>query len=182
MVDTPYYICQAEMTSPGGFRCISPPWNELVMVNVTSGAVVWRSPLGFIPKPNFQKSWGSYQQFGGVTETLGGLLFVGGTDDNHLWVFDAFTGKELFGFGLPYPAITTPITYRINNIQYVTVHTSNVGTNGAIFGFTIMTSNPRDPSDPRDPPDTSPPSDLKQLMVLALVLCGFLVVLMSFWK
>jgi len=108
------------------------------MVNTTSGAVVWRSTLGYFPQPTFLKNWGSVDQIGGVTETLGGLLFVAGTMDNHLWIFDAFTGKELVGIELPYPASTTPITYRINDVQYVTVHTANE-THGAILSWTIMT-------------------------------------------
>jgi len=124
--DTPYYMCwNYSWRSPGGYPCLAPPWTELVMVNATSGQVIWRRPLGFVPNPDFNKNWGSIFQRGGVTETLGGLLFVAGTADNSLWVFDSVTGNEIFSIPLPYSATSTPITYRINNVQYVTIQTSN---------------------------------------------------------
>jgi len=139
--DTPYKYCSAPMRSNEGYPCIAPPWTELIRVDANTGGVVWRQPLGYVPNSNYSTVWGSIGQAGGVTETLGGVIFVTGTSDRNLWGFDAATGRQLFSAQLPWTAYTTPITYQIKGTQFVTVFTTN-DTNGAIMSWTVPNPSP----------------------------------------
>jgi len=134
---TPYTVCSATLKSPGGFPCIHPPWTELVMVNISTGTQIWRSPAGYVPLPGFSRNWGSISQRGGVMETLGGLIFVSGTDDNNLWGFDATSGNQVFSAALPGSASGTPITFRIQDTQYIVLITINGSVGGTVMAWSL---------------------------------------------
>jgi quinoprotein glucose dehydrogenase len=103
--------------------CQQPPWGELSAVNVNTGEIAWRVPLGSfdeldakgVPKtgtPNI----------GGSIVTAGGLVFIGATVDARLRAFDSRTGKELWSGKLDADAQSTPITFQgKNGKQYVAV-------------------------------------------------------------
>jgi quinoprotein glucose dehydrogenase len=103
--------------------CQQPPWGELSAVDVSSGEIAWRVPLGGfaeleakgIPKtgaPNL----------GGSISTAGGLVFVGATVDAKFRAFDARTGAELWAADIGGAAHTVPISYAgRNGKQYVAI-------------------------------------------------------------
>ena len=76
--------------------CQQPPWGELVAVNVNTGDIAWKVPLGITESlpPDKQKT--GRPGIGGPIATAGGLVFIGATDDNRFRAFDAKTGKELW--------------------------------------------------------------------------------------
>src|ERR1035438_8734304 len=76
--------------------CNQPPWGELVAVNVNTGDIGWRVPLGITESlpPEKQKT-GRPSQGGSIT-TASGLVFIGAADDNRFRAFDGKTGKELW--------------------------------------------------------------------------------------
>jgi len=140
---TPYTCCLGFMMSPGEveYPCSPPPWTELVRLDISTGAQIWRRTYGYVPHPGFSRNWGSFEQRGsGVTETLGGILFVSGTLDNHLWGFDATTGNEIFSAALPNSAFATPITYRVKDTQYVVIVTTNM-TNEEVIAWSLPNPN-----------------------------------------
>jgi quinoprotein glucose dehydrogenase len=104
--------------------CQQPPWGEIVAVNVNTGDVAWRSPLGSfdeldalgVPKT------GTPEHRGGPITTAGGLVFIGATIDARFRAFDARTGKELWTTKLADAAKATPITFEgKNGKQYVAI-------------------------------------------------------------
>jgi quinoprotein glucose dehydrogenase len=104
--------------------CQQPPWGEILAVNVSSGDIAWRSPLGSfdeldalgVPKT------GTPEHRGGPIATAGGLVFIGATIDSRFRAFDAKTGKELWTTKLVDAAKATPITYQgKNGKQYVAI-------------------------------------------------------------
>jgi quinoprotein glucose dehydrogenase len=104
--------------------CQKPPWGEIVAVNVNTGNVAWRSPLGSfdeldalgVPKT------GTPEHRGGPIATAGGLVFIGATIDARFRAFDARTGKELWTTRLADAAKATPITFEgKNGKQYVAI-------------------------------------------------------------
>lgn len=102
--------------------CQQPPWGELVAVNVNTGNIAWRVPLGITDSlpPDKQKT--GRPGIGGPIATAGGLVFVGATDDNRFRAFDAKTGKEIWSFKLDAAAATVPSTYQgKDGRQYVVV-------------------------------------------------------------
>ena len=104
--------------------CQQPPWSEILAVNVNTGDIAWRSPLGSfdeldalgVPKT------GTPEPRGGPIATAGGLVFIGAAIDARFRAIDARTGKELWMAKLVDAAKATPITYQgKNGKQYVAI-------------------------------------------------------------
>jgi quinoprotein glucose dehydrogenase len=103
--------------------CSSPPFGELVAVDVNRAAIVWRAPLGEfddlkargIPKtgtPNI----------GGTIVTATGLVFIAGTIDGRFRAFDAQTGAMLWETTLDASGHATPMTFMgRDQRQYVVI-------------------------------------------------------------
>src|ERR1700730_5301235 len=104
--------------------CQTPPWGEILAVNVNTGDISWREPLGSfeeldalgVPKT------GTPEPRGGAIATAGGVLFIGAAIDRRFRALDAKTGKELWITNLAESAKATPITYQgKNGKQYVAI-------------------------------------------------------------
>jgi len=111
--------------------CQQPPWGELVAVNVNTGEIAWKVPLGVTDSlPEGKQNTGRPGN-GGTIATAGDLVFVGATDDARFRAFDAKSGKELWTVKLPGAAEATPITYQgRDGRQYVVI----TATGGGFFG------------------------------------------------
>ena len=102
--------------------CSQPPWGELVAVNVNTGDIAWKVPLGITESLPPDKQNTGRPGMGGPIATAGGLVFVGATDDDRFRAFDAKTGKELWSFKLDAAAGSVPSTYQgKDGRQYVVV-------------------------------------------------------------
>jgi len=112
--------------------CNQPPWGELVAVNVNTGDIVWRVPLGITDSlPPEKQNTGRPSQ-GGSIATASGLVFIGAADDNRFRAFDARTGKELWSAKLNASAESVPATYLgKDGGQYVVVSGTGGGDAGA---------------------------------------------------
>ena len=77
--------------------CSAPPFGELVAVNVNTGDVAWRVPLGIVEELEAKgiRNTGALN-LGGSMATASGLVFIGATADRRFRAFDAKTGKELW--------------------------------------------------------------------------------------
>ena len=108
-----------------GWLCQRPPWGNLVAVNVRTGDIAWKVPLGITDElPAGKKNTGRLN-LGGPITTAGGLLFIGATNDKRFRAFDEKTGKELWVTRLDMSAHAVPITYLgRNGKQYVAVTAS----------------------------------------------------------
>jgi quinoprotein glucose dehydrogenase len=103
--------------------CQQPPWGELVAVNVNTGDIAWKVPLGITESLPADKQNTGRPGIGGPIATAGGLVFVGATDDNRFRAFDAKSGKELWSFKLDAAAGSVPSTYQgKDGRQYVVVN------------------------------------------------------------
>ena len=105
-----------------GLYCQNPPWGQLTAVNVNTGDIAWRVPLGITESlpPEKQKTGRPSQ--GGSIATASGLVFIGASDDSHFRAFDAKTGKELWSAKLNASAESVPATYLgSDGGQYVVV-------------------------------------------------------------
>lgn len=58
---------------------------------------------------------------GGPLVTAGGLIFIAAATDNKLRAIDIKTGKVVWQVGLPAGGQTTPMTYEIDDRQYVVI-------------------------------------------------------------
>lgn len=111
--------------------CQQPPWGELAAVNVNTGEIAWKVPLGVTDNLPEGKNATGRPGNGGTIATAGGLVFVGATDDARFRAFDSRTGKELWTVKLSGAAEATPMTYEgRDGKQYVVI----ASTGGGFFG------------------------------------------------
>jgi quinoprotein glucose dehydrogenase len=120
---TPYAMSRAPLRSPSGLPCIKPPFGELVALDLGTGQIAWRTPLGSLDElaPGVGRIAKGSVVLGGPIVTAGGLIFQGGTLDRTLRAFSAADGKLLWSAELPASAHATPMTYEFGGKQYVVV-------------------------------------------------------------
>lgn len=139
---TPYVVRRNVFLSPWGTPCVKPPWGKLIAINLNTGEIEWQRPLGTLeglaPMGGLFK-WGT-PNTGGSLQTASGLTIIGATLDGYLRAFDSATGKLLWRHKLPYPAMATPITYRIgkDSRQYIVIAAGGHGALGAEPGDALV--------------------------------------------
>ena len=89
--------------------CQKPPWGTLNAIDVNTGQIVWKVPLGEV---NGLKTETGSPNLGGSVVTAGGLVFIGATTDSRFRAFDSRTGKQLWVAELAASAHAAPITYK----------------------------------------------------------------------
>ena len=120
--------------------CSSPPFGELVAVDVNSGSVAWRVPLGVFDElkaRGYDKT--GTPNIGGTIVTSSGVVFVGATIDKRFRAFNAQTGALLWETMLDASAHATPMTFMgRDHRQYVVVAASGDGLLGSPPGRRIV--------------------------------------------
>lgn len=125
--------------------CQQPPWGEMLAVNVNTGDIAWRVPLGSfeeLDKLGVPKT-GTPTTNGGSIATAGGLVFIGATLDGKFRAFDSRTGAELWVTNIGVDVNSVPITWQSKNgKQYVGVFASGASrtktpTTGRLLVYTL---------------------------------------------
>ena len=124
-----------QFLDPDGYPAVKPPWGTLNAINLNTGELVWRIPLGEYPELTKRGiSPTGTQNFGGSIVTAGGLVFVGGSKDEKFRAFDKSTGKLIWETVLPAGGYATPATYQVNGKQYIVIAAGGGGKNGTKTG------------------------------------------------
>jgi quinoprotein glucose dehydrogenase len=103
--------------------CQKPPWGLLNAIDVNTGDIAWRVPLGITEALDAKGIHNTgAPNIGGSIATAGGLVFIAATNDSRFRAFDAKTGKELWTARIDGSGHATPITYSgRNGRQYVVI-------------------------------------------------------------
>lgn len=105
-----------------GYPAIKPPWGTLNAVDLNTGEVKWKVPLGEVPELTKRGiPITGTENYGGPVVTAGGLIFIGATNDGKIRAFDKDTGDMLWEHDLPFDGNATPSVYAIDGKQYVII-------------------------------------------------------------
>ena len=123
----------------GPWPCQAPPWGELSAVNVNSGEIAWRIPLGSFPELDaLEIPTTGRTNVGGPIATGGGLVFIAATEDRKFRAFDSKSGKKLWETELNSNGSAVPISYEgKNGKQYVAIVSNGSSEKGVIHPPTL---------------------------------------------
>jgi quinoprotein glucose dehydrogenase len=105
-----------------GYPANKPPWGTLNCIDLNTGKLVWKVPLGEHPeltKQGVPKT--GTENYGGAIVTAGGLVFCAGTRDRKIRAFDKDTGAELWSAELPWVGNAPPATYEVDGRQFIVI-------------------------------------------------------------
>ncbi|MET0674630.1 MAG: pyrroloquinoline quinone-dependent dehydrogenase [Bradyrhizobium sp.] len=135
----PFAMTRAVALGPLGLPCNTPPWGEMVAVDLKAGRILWRSRVGTTED---RAPLGMAFAFGtplvnGVAITAGGIVFTGALD-SYLRAFDARSGRELWQGRLPVPGVANPMTYSWKGEQYVAIGAGGHSESGTTIGDSVV--------------------------------------------
>lgn len=121
-----------------GYPAISPPWGTLNAVDLNTGEIKWRVPLGEYPELTARgiPRTGT-ENYGGPVVTAGGLVFIAATADKMIRAFDKDSGALLWQAKLPFGGNSTPSTFSVGGRQYVVVSAGGSRWGGPVGGQLI---------------------------------------------
>ena len=106
-----------------GYPGSKPPWGTITAINLNTGKIKWQVPFGEykeLTKKGFPIT--GTENYSGLTGTEAGLLLATGTLDKQFRILDTNNGKELWSYELPFIGSSPPVTYQIDNEQYILIN------------------------------------------------------------
>jgi quinoprotein glucose dehydrogenase len=114
---------------------IKPPWGALNAIDLDTGRIAWKVPLGeYEDLARLGGPKTGTENFGGAMATAGGLVFCAGTRDLKIRAFDSASGEELWQYKLQNGGFAPPATCEVNGRQYVVIAATGGGKLGGDLG------------------------------------------------
>ena len=109
--------------------CQNPPFGDMVAVDLATGDIAWRSPLGHIESlETIGVNDTGTLNLGGSIATGGGLVFIGATNDQRFRAYESKTGKRLWEVKVEANGHTNPMTFLgRDGVQYVVLMATGGG-------------------------------------------------------
>ena len=123
-------LAWSEFTTSDGNPASNPPWGYVVKLDLKTGKILWKTPVGYELTMDKNKPTGT-SIFGGTALNSGGVLFVTGTHDNLVYGINAKTGKIIWEYKMYAAGSAPPTLFNYKNEQYLVV----VSTGGAYYRY-----------------------------------------------
>jgi quinoprotein glucose dehydrogenase len=105
-----------------GYPAIKPPWGTLNAVDLNTGEIKWKVPLGEYKELTARGiAPTGTENYGGPVVTAGGVIFIAATADEKIRAFDKDSGEVLWQAELPFGGNATPSTYTAGGRQFVVI-------------------------------------------------------------
>lgn len=133
-------IDYTKFLDPEGYPATKPPWGTMNAIDLNTGKIKWKVPLGEYEELSEQGiELTGTENFGGSIVTKGGLVFIGASRDQKFRAFDKETGEVLWETTLPYGGYAIPSTYMVGGRQYVIIPATGGGKLGTQSGDAYVT-------------------------------------------
>lgn len=107
---------------PEGYPAVKPPWGTLNAIDLNTGDILWKIPLGeFEELTERGIPQTGTENYGGPVVTAGDLIFIGASQDEKFRAFNKHSGELLWETELPAGGYATPSVYQVNGKQYVVI-------------------------------------------------------------
>ncbi|HEV7403751.1 MAG TPA: PQQ-binding-like beta-propeller repeat protein [Chthoniobacteraceae bacterium] len=124
-----------KVNDPEGYPGATPPWGTLNCLDLDTGKLVWKVPLGEYPELTAKGVPKTGQEnFGGAMVTAGGLVFCSGTRDRKIRAFAAKDGAEMWSADLPLHGTCAPASYEARGRQFIVLPATGGGKLGGPSG------------------------------------------------
>lgn len=134
-------VIMGPFNSPLGLPCQEPPWGYVAGADLNAGEIAWQHKNGTVqdaasvPLPPIELG---VPGIGGPIITAGGVAFLGATIDDYLRAYDLDTGAQLWSHRLPAGGQSTPMTYSVDERQYVVHVAGGHGSLGTTAGDYVI--------------------------------------------
>lgn len=122
-----------------GLPASNPPWGYIAKLDLVSGKILYKSPVGNININGKNEKIGT-ANYGGLALNGAGILFFTGTEDSLAYAIDANNGEELWSYKMSAAGSAPPTIFNSNGKQYISfVSTGGIFHNFKEKGSTIYT-------------------------------------------
>ena len=104
-----------------GYPAIKPPWGTLNSINLNTGKLDWKIPLGQTDIGIENNIITGTENYGGPIVTKSGIIIIAATADNKIRAFNSKNGEVLWEEILPFSGFATPSYFEIEGNPYIAI-------------------------------------------------------------